>query len=105
MIDAEGEEIPKDKYGRMYFDIGMCGWDDGKGPDISMNIPMFFEDQNGATYEGCGVLTVPIQKVLEDYLSDFKGIDGGDGIPKFIEWLRDYANRLESANVGNKAQA
>lgn len=99
MIDTEGAEIPRDENGHMYFYIDMCDWNDGKGPDLSMNIPMFFEDENGATYNSCGVLTVPIQQVMEEYLSGLKENDGGDGAQKFVEWLRDYANRLESANA------
>ncbi|MEG7689012.1 hypothetical protein U2044_15575, partial [Listeria monocytogenes] len=68
-------------------------------------IPYFFEDENGAQYDGNGVLTVPIQDVLNDYIKEFKETDGGDGVAKFVEWLRDYANRLESANAeSNGAQ-
>lgn len=99
MIDTEGAEIPKNADGLAYFGVDMCDWNDGKGPDFSMNIPMFFEDENGAQYDSCGVLTVPIQDVLNDYIKEFKDTDGGDGVPKFVEWLRDYANRLESANA------
>lgn len=105
MIDTEGAEIPKNEDGRTYFDVDMCDWNDGKGPDLSVNIPYFFEDENGAQYDGNGVLTVPIQDVLNDYIKEFKETDGGDGVAKFVEWLRDYANRLESANAPGKPTA
>ena len=99
MIDTEGAEIPKDVGGHTYFDVSMCDWNEGKGPALSIGIPMFFEDENGAQYDSAGVLTVPIQDVLNDYLKEFKETDGGEGAAKFVDWLRDYANRLESANA------
>lgn len=43
--------------------------------------------------------THSLQDVLNDYIKEFKETDGGDGVAKFVEWLRDYANRLESANA------
>ena len=98
MIDTEGAEIPKDEDGRTYFDVDMCDWNDEKGPELSINIPCFFFFFNGAQYHGYVVLTVPIQDVLNDYIKEFKETDGGDGVAKFVEWLRDYANRLASAN-------
>jgi hypothetical protein len=105
MIDTEGAEIPKDKNGLTYFDVYMCDMKDGKGPDLSMNIPMFFEDGNGDQYGSARVLFVPIQDVLDDYIKGFKDSDGGHGVPKFVEWLRDYANRLESANTNLRTGA
>lgn len=99
MIDTEGAEIPKSEDGYTYFDADLCDWTDGKGPTLSINIPLFFEGGNGVNYDSCGVLTTPIQAVLEDYIKEFKENDGGKGVPKFVEWLRDYANRLETANT------
>ena len=99
MIDTEGAEIPKSEDGSPYFDAHLCDWNEGNGPDLSINVPPFFEGVDGADYDSCGILTIPIQAVFEEYLNEFQGRDGGAGVPAFVEWLRDYANRLEAANT------
>ena len=99
MIDTEGDRIPNDAEGRTYFDADLCDWNDGKGPYLAVNIPCFFDAGDGTEYDGNGVVIVPIQEVLEDYLKEFKETDDGDGVEKFAAWLRDYANRLESSNA------
>ena len=98
MRETQSEELPKNEEGRMYFDAAMCDWNDGNGPDLSINIPEFFEGGDGSVYDGFGVVTVPLQDVLNDYLKELKESDGGVGVPKFPAWLRDYADRLEAAS-------
>lgn len=99
MIDTEGAEIPQSAEGRTYFDADLCNWNDGQGPSLSINIPMFFQGENGIDYDSEGVLTVPVQAVFEEYLDEFKEIDGGEGLPEFVQWLRGYADRLEAAGA------
>lgn len=99
MRDTEGEQIPKDEEGRMYFDADLCDWNNGKGPEMTINTPTYFVAGDGSEYDGHGVMAVPLQAVLEDYLINFKSEDGGEGVPAFTKWLRDYADRLESANT------
>lgn len=62
---------------------------------LTINVPRYFETEYGI-YDSEGVLSVPIQEILEQYLRDFKIEDGGDGIKTFISWLRNYADKLES---------
>jgi hypothetical protein len=99
LLDTEGDEIPKEVHGRPYFDADLCDWNDGTGPALTMNVPMSFEGEIGV-YDGNGVVSAPLQDVLEQYLRDFKREDGGIALPAFIAWLRDYANRLEAAHHG-----
>lgn len=97
MIDTEGCEIPKDSCsGATLFFADLCDWGDGKGPDLSINVPMYFEEDSGV-YDSGGVVTAPIQDILEEYLSEFKKIDGGEHVDKFSAWLKDYADRLLAA--------
>jgi len=96
MQDTEGAAIPKDETGRTYFDADLCDWNDGTGPDLTINAPAFFEGEDGTVYNSHGVIYVSLRAVLEDYLVNFKSQDGGDGVPAFAEWLRDYANRIEA---------
>jgi hypothetical protein len=83
----------------MYFDADLCDWNDGKGPALTVLTPTYFVGGDGSEYDGDGVMTVPLQAVLEDYLLNFKKEDGGEGVPAFCKWLRDYADRLEAANT------
>jgi len=99
MLDSEGDDIPKDEYGNHYFDIDMYDWNKGDGPTLSMKIPAYFEGMNGIKYDGNGVLVVHIQDILNNYVSEFEQEDEGLGVPRFVEWLRDYANRLETAHA------
>ena len=99
MTDAEEKLLPRDENGKLYFHLIMYDSADGEGPIVLLAIPDFFECESGDTYESNGVLKVPIQTMLEDYLKEFMEQDAGEGVPKFVEWLRDYANRIESANV------
>lgn len=99
LLDTEGAHIPSDDdEGRPLFDADLCDWNDGKGPALTINIPMYFETIEG-TYNSGGVISAPLQEILEQYMRDFKEIDGGDGIDIFCTWLHDYANRLKSANT------
>jgi hypothetical protein len=97
LIDTEGEQIPPDdgEDKRPLFDADLCDWNDGRGPILTINTPSYFETEHGV-YDSCGVITTPIKDVLEEYLRDFKTIDGGDGIKDFISFLRKYSDRLES---------
>ena len=96
LLDTEGYAIPSDdECGRPLFDADLCDWNDGKGPLLTINVPRYFETEYGI-YDSEGVLSVPIQKIFEQYLRDFKIEDGGDGIKTFISWLRNYADKLES---------
>lgn len=104
MTDTEGAEIPKNENGRPYFEIHLYNMNSEDGPEISINVPEFFEGEDGSQYDSHGVLTVPIREVLDDYIEEFWDADRGEGLPKFVEWLRDYANRLESAYVQVTAQ-
>lgn len=97
LLDTEGAVIPGDDYDNSpLFDTTLCDWKDGKGPSLSMNIPELFETHFGI-YDSQGVIHAPLQAILEEYLLEFKVTDGGDGIAEFCKWLRDYADRLESA--------
>lgn len=99
MRDTEGEKIPADNDGITYFDADLCDWNNGQGPELTINVPPYFVGGNGSEYESQGVVSVPLQRVLEDYLTCFKQEDGGVGVPAFVKWLREYADRLEQASV------
>lgn len=96
LLDTEGALIPlsDEVDARPLFDADLCDWNNGKGPELTINIPMYFETEHGI-YDGEGCLSVLLQEVLEEYLRDFKGTDGGHGIKAFISYLRSYADRLE----------
>ena len=59
-----------------------------------MTVPTYFETDHG-TYDSEGVVYVPLQEVLLEYLRDFKSIDGGAHIDAFVDWLHDYACQLK----------
>lgn len=99
LLDTEGATIPSDYLdGRPLFDADLCDWNDGKGPVLTINVPMYFE-AHGVTYDSAGVVSAPLQDVLEEYLQKFKEIDGGKGVDAFCAWLHGYADRLKAANV------
>ncbi len=98
MLDTQGAEIPSDDTdGRPLFDADLCDWADGKGPVLTVNVPMFFETEFGV-YDSAGVVSVPLKEILEEYLLDFELRDGGDSIDAFAAWLHDYADRLKRPN-------
>lgn len=80
------------------FDADLTDWNDGRGPMLTLNVPMYFEAVGGI-YDSAGVISAPLKDVLEEYLRDFKGADGGDGIETFCAWLHDYSDRLKAANA------
>ena len=98
LLDTEGAPIPSEEDGRPLFDADLFDWSDGKGPILTINIPSYFETENGI-YDSGGVISVPLQDVLEQYLRDFKIEDGGESIKVFISWLRNYADKLESESL------
>ena len=99
LFDTEGAPIPSDdEAGHPLFDADLCDWNDGRGPMLTMNVPMYFEAAGGI-YDSAGVITAPLKDVLEEYLRDFKKIDGGCGVETFCAWLHDYSDRLKAANV------
>ena len=100
--DTEGYNLPTDENGESFFDVDLCDWNRGRGPMLTIGIPRYFETDDEQIYSSEGVLHVPLQDVLEEYLRDFEEIDGGDGIPNFTKWLRLYANRFESINLSRK---
>ena len=97
MIDTEGEEIPIDCGGMRYFDIGLTSSLNDRSPELAINVPMYFEDENGATYNSAGVLIVDLKDVFNEYLNDFELIDSGKAIPELVKFLRSYADLFESA--------
>jgi len=98
MLDTEGEEIPSDDDGRPLFNADLCDWGKGKGPELTINVPMCFTTPFGV-YHSDGIVSVPLKDVLEEYLIDFKSEDGGDHIAEFAAWLHDYADRLMRHNI------
>lgn len=95
MTDSEGDALPTDGSPRC-FDIDLCDFNEGEGPELCMGIPMGFITFKGEQYNGAGVLTVPLRDVLEEYLERIYGTDGGHGKEAFVAYLRDYAARLEA---------
>lgn len=104
MRDTEGGHIPKDGSGSTYFDADLCDWNTGLGPELTINVPVYFEGGDGDEYSSDGVLTAPLQTIMEEYLVNFKETDGGDGIHEFAKWLRTYADRLEDAMAKEKSE-
>ena len=96
LLDPVGATIPSDYAGRPLFDADLCDWSDGRGPIITLNVPMYFETPGGA-YDGSGVIVASVKDVLEEYLLDFEEIDGGDSVESFAAWLHDYADKLKKA--------
>lgn len=95
LLDTEGQTIPTED-GILLFNADLCDWGDGKGPDLTLNIPMYFKTEEGI-YDGSGVISAPLKDVLEEYLQNFMKEDGGIGINDFVAWLHDYADRLKTA--------
>jgi hypothetical protein len=94
-IDTEGHDIPVDDVGEHpFFDVDLCDWNEGDGPELTMNVPAFETETD--SYAG-GIVFVPLKNVLEQYLRTFLQTDGGGGRVEFVAWLRDYAARLEAA--------
>jgi hypothetical protein len=102
--------LPSDK-NACWWDIDLCNWNDGKGPELLLSIPPWFELNDGTVYDGDGVLTVPLQDVLEEYLvqllpskdGSYLSADGGEGAPAFVAWLRDYADRMAAVLAQEEA--
>ena len=93
LLDTEGTQIPSDdEEGRHLFDADLIDWNDGLGPMLTINVPMYFEAVRGI-YDSCGVISAPLKDVLEEYLREFAVFDCGDGIESFCDWLHDYADR------------
>jgi hypothetical protein len=95
MRDTEAMIIPPSWAGAKLFDIDLCDFHEGHGPELTMFAPPFLGDDE-QEYPG-GVLVVPLQDVLEEYLRAFKQTDGGTGRVAFVAWLRAYADRFEQA--------
>lgn len=97
MIDTEGAFIPADGFNEQpMFDVDLCDYGDGTGPALTINVPDYFEVPGGI-YDSCGVVHVPLQAVLMQYLQEFMHEDGGEHIEEFASWLHNYADKLISA--------
>lgn len=103
LLDSEGASLPHDGWRGKVFKVYLSGNNDGNGPELIVTVPEWFVTEGEVEYDSCGVLYAPLQEILEQYLEDEKGIggtiismDGGDGLPAFVAWLRAYAKRLES---------
>lgn len=104
LLDTEQCPIPCNIMGGSLFDADLCNWGNGKGPILSINIPEWFTwgkaGERETLYDGSGVITAPLQQILEDYLKSGYETDGHNKSKEFVSWLRDYADRLER-NIKN----
>ena len=96
MLDTGGAYVPTGDDSYPLFDIDLCDWEDGHGPKLAITVPAYFETNRGA-YVGDGVMSLPLNVVLEHYLANYREEDGGAGVPDFCKYLRDYADRLQAS--------
>lgn len=101
-LDVEGQSIPQALTGGPLFEVDMCNWGQGEGPTLLLNAPPFFvcgeAGKGKTTYDGPGILAVPLQEILEKYLLEGCQMDGFAESDAFAKWLREYADRLELAS-------
>jgi len=100
MIDSEGEDLSFEQ--NRYFDLNLQITDftyQGVDlvPEFHINVPMYFETEDGYVYDSGGVLYVNAKEVLEEYLAEFQQMNDGSGIDAFADYLTDYAIRLKAA--------
>jgi len=98
--DTGGGHMPLNWGGSPLFDADLVNWGKGDGPEISVSIPMHFEsgvDGSETTYNSGGVIVLPIQELLDEYILNGNEIDGFNCANEFSYWLRDYAERLDAA--------
>ena len=97
MKDSEGAEIPKieSRYAGCFFNITMLDWNDGELPDLSISVPNYFSNNdNTGEYHSEGCVTVPIRKVMDEYIGEMIEKDGGRGAEEFAKYIESYAEKL-----------
>ena len=60
-----------------------------------MNVPMFFEGEDGTEYKSAGVVVASIKDVMEEYLLEISDFHT-ELAPDFAAWLRAYADKLDA---------
>ena len=85
MSDTEGEKIPEG-----LFDLDLSGTG-----ILTINVPEYcnIDDE---TYDSCGVLTVRLDEVFDEYLRNYQEFDGGEHLPELAKMLRNYANKFDA---------
>ncbi len=99
-VDTEGAHIPADWNGRPLFDGDLTNWGKGKGPELTLTVPLFFisgPDGDETEYSSEGVITANLQEILDEYLEYGCKNDGFNCAKEFADWMREYADRLEAA--------
>lgn len=103
MVDMEGCTLPPDNDLKEVFDLVLLGVE----PLLMLDVPMLFHvpSETGEIneYNGCGGISVPLRKVLQEYIGeDHESRDGGESLPIVEAMLREYADKITALRANTR---